>query len=54
MPTLVGSHDRAVYVDTGVCEINTHPTCGQCRTPPITPDVNVHGHGKSECNRPVK
>ena len=21
-------------LDTGVCEISTHPTCGQCRTPP--------------------
>ena len=24
---------------SGVCEINTHPTCGQCRTPPIPPNV---------------
>ena len=23
--------------DTSVCEINTHPTCGQCPTPPPSP-----------------
>ena len=40
--------------DTGVCEINTHPTCGQCRTPPIPPNDNVHGHEQSECNWSVK
>ena len=21
--------------DTGVCEMDTHPTCGHCRTPPV-------------------
>ena len=40
-------------VHTGVCEINTHPTFGQCRTPPIPPNVNVHGHAQGECNRSV-
>ena len=31
-----------------------HPTCGQCRTPPFPPNVNVHGHVQGECNRSVK
>ena len=25
----------ATVLYTGVCKINTHPTCGQCRTPPL-------------------
>ena len=33
-------------IDTGVCEIDARPTCGPCRTPPIPPDVNVHGHAQ--------
>ena len=45
---------RMSILHTGVCEINTHPTCGQCRTPPIPPNVNVHGHARGECNRSVK
>ena len=40
--------------DTGVCEINTHPSRRQCRTPPVHPNVNVHGPGPGECNRSVK
>ena len=39
---------------TGVCEKKTHPTCGQCRTPPIPPNVKVSGHAQGECNRSVK
>ena len=39
---------------TGVCEINTHPTRRQCRTPPMPPNVNVHGHAQGECNWSVK
>ena len=39
---------------TGVCEINTRHTCGQCRIPAIPPNVNVHGHEQGECNRSVK
>ena len=38
----------------GVCETSTRPTCGQCRTHPLPHDFIVHGHGQSECNRPVK
>ena len=44
----------AIGGTTCVCEINTHPACGQCRTPPIPPNVNVHPHAQRECNRSVK
>ena len=40
--------------NTGVCEINTHPTCRQCRRSPLPTHVNVHGRAKGECNRSVK
>ena len=48
-----GGRESAVR-ETGVREINTRPTCGYWRTPPIPPDVNVHGHAQGECNRSVK
>ena len=27
-------HTNVSIADTGVCEINTRPSCGHCRTPP--------------------
>ena len=33
--TLCNEHMRC---GTGVHEINTHPTCGKCRTPPLPPN----------------
>ena len=35
-------------------EHSWHPTRRPCRTPPIPPNVNVHGYGQCECNRSVK
>ena len=32
-----------MHTHIGVCEINTHPKCGHCRTPPVLPNVNSHG-----------
>ena len=45
---------RCTSITNVVCEINTHPTCSQCWTPPLPPNVNIHGHVQSECNRTVK
>jgi hypothetical protein len=42
------------HCNTGVCEINTHPTCATHPDPPIPPYVNVHEHARIECNRRVK
>ena len=38
---------------TGVCEVQTRPTCGQYRTPSIPPNVDVHGQAQGECHRSV-
>ena len=45
---------KTLNAGTGVCEINTHPTCGTHPTPPIPPYVNVHEHTHIECDRSVK
>ena len=45
---------KTLNAGTGVCEINTHPTCATHPTPPIPPYVNVHEHTHIECNRSVK
>ena len=45
---------RSRAYNAGVCEISTDPTRRQCRTHPLPPNVNVHGHGQHECNRSVK
>ena len=29
--------ERPLGAATGLCEVNTHPTCGQRRTPPMPP-----------------
>ena len=49
-----GETAEMLRTSTGVREMNTHPACVQCRTPPIPPNVNVHRHAQGECNRSVK
>ena len=39
---------------TGVCEINTHPTCGPSWAAPAPCHAQCQGHTQAECNRRVK